>query len=38
MDFFSSVTLAILTLPPSLQTFFTTSTTFWKCLMKKLKF
>jgi len=36
--FFSSVVLAILPLPPSLQTFITTSSTLWKHLLKKIRF
>jgi len=34
----SSVALAILPLPPSLQTLFTTSTMFWERLLQKLSF
>jgi len=34
---FTIVALAILLLQPCLQTFFTTSTMLWKCLLKKLR-
>jgi len=36
--FFSRVPLAILPLPLSLQTFFTTSTMLWERLLQKLRF
>jgi len=36
--FFLSVALAILPWPPSLQTFITIISTFWKRLLQKLEF
>jgi len=35
---FFFVALAILTLPPSLQTFYTTSSILWERLIQKLRF